>query len=320
MNNNYRYIIVDAQNLFWRCFTIALKRYIFEEKSEIFPEAIYEFLNKYNNFKASFRKENIDVYLLFDNPESTIYYRRLIDENYKSLRFKKSAPKGLYATLKILYQLLQCYDDNLFLVNSDSYEADDLTLPLINTLKIDKNNLCLCVSADLDWSRNIELSPFVEWFNYKEIYTRELFEQKYKFYPDGEKIKLSKSLSGDKSDNIKKVIPRVTNEVIIDIVNNCSTMKEIFVYVSMQKEKFGEKTINKILDARLKLLLNYQLVDFILYESNIKDDVISCKRNIKATKFWFDILELDYESWMIDKNEIVNNFLSKKKKIIKFIT
>jgi len=306
----YNYLLIDGNNLFWRCFSRGLKKYVVLDDFHLFIGTIKENLDTIEQLKKSFAYEDSILYFCFDNPESVINLRKFLDENYKSHRFKKNAPKGLYKTLNLFVELLKIYSDNYRIVNVDSLEADDLTLPIIKKLKLNKNNRCLAISNDLDWARNLALSDYCFWWNYNKVYNRKTFESEYNFYPIGNKIQLFKAIHGDTSDNIKNAVPYLPKELLLKIVNKFNNVDELFD--NLWKEDYPLIWKQRIKDAEKIIRANEYLVDFIELDLNIEDYTLICKKNIKMLKLFYDTLDLEYESFMCTKEQLKSKMFNRK--------
>lgn len=305
----FKYIIIDGTNLFWRAFSVSLKTFIVKDDYEIYPQSIRLALTRLDKLCETFGYEDSEIYLCFDNPDSNINIRKYLSEGeYKSIRSKKSAPKGLFNSLSLFYEILRVYKNNLTLLKIDSLEADDLTLPLISKLNITKKDKCVCFSNDMDWGRNI--SENVYWNNYETLFDEKVFKGKYGFDPRNKKIQLYKCIHGDGSDSIKNAIPHLPREILLDIVEKYSDARDLLD--NIWKSTYSLDWKKKIVDASHDLMINYQLVDFMEIEGDISGYMFKCTRDIKVLKVWYDILELNYENFMIEKLSPFE-FLRKKK-------
>ncbi len=80
----YNHILVDGQNLFWRMYTVAIKKYIDETSNAISSWAIKSSLNYVQKIRKEFGYSDSTIYMLFDNPQTVINIRKEIYEDYKS--------------------------------------------------------------------------------------------------------------------------------------------------------------------------------------------------------------------------------------------
>lgn len=287
----YEYLIIDATNLFWRAFAISLKKFIVVDGHEIVPGAISEGIKKILKIKNKFAYKDSPIFLLFDNPESALRVRKIIDKDYKSIRLKKCAPKGLYPTMNFFIYFLRYYSDTFKIVSTDGYEADDLTKPLIQTLELNKIRKALCISNDLDWSRNI--SEYVDWWNWGEVFTINKFKKKYGFSPENQKVQIYKAIHGDKSDSIKNAVKYLPKEILIDIVNKYECINDLFKNIS--REGYPDKWKQKILESEHQIRINYKLANFANLDKEISKIISNCKRNSKMLETLSKILKIKYK-------------------------
>jgi 5'-3' exonuclease len=303
----YSYLVFDATNLFWRCFTIALKKSIFELKDKVFICAIEEFFSKIEKFRDHYATKSTKFYFLFDNPNSMIRYRKSLDMNYKSNREYREAPVGFYDTLNRTKEILKIYSDNFYSITVTGAEADDITHPLINKFNSELTDFsrCLCVSADLDWARNI--SQHVDWFNFKDIFTLFNFKDTYDFVPTAEKIKLYKALHGDTSDNIQNAIPHSPKKFIIEVIEKYQDIQEMFIDLDL---RFTQQSCSKwelrILENREIIKKNYKLVDFIHLNTDINQYISKCRQDLYQLKFWSDALGFKLNNYDLNTKNFQN--------------
>lgn len=153
----YKYLVLDTNNFYWRCITSCIEKSMKLEDYIVSNDTIIQFLKNLKDLINRFAYEDSTIYFLCDNPKSKINERKdLSNGQYKHSRENKNLPKNIYKTFNILIEILKSYSDNFKIVQCDGYEADDLTLPILEHIKKqDKNTNVLVVSADLDWARNI---------------------------------------------------------------------------------------------------------------------------------------------------------------------
>lgn len=308
----FRYNIVDGNNLFWRAFAISLKKFISESNEyQIFPGAIKESFEKIKKLTEFLAYKDSFFYFLFDNPEININIRKFIDKNYKSNRFSKSAPKGFYNTLNLFIEILKHYSNNYKVLHIDSLEADDLTKPIIEQLHLSSHIKCVVISNDMDWARNLSLSKYCCWYNYDKIIDRKLFYELYEFEPISNKIQLYKAIHGDDSDNIKNSLPFLPKNIVLDILERFNSADDL--YKGLYRTNYPDKWKQQIKESEMDIKKNEDLVNFQPIEIDIKDNLWDCKQNVKKLRYFFDVLSLEYEDFMIDKSS--NNEIFKKQKI-----
>lgn len=305
----YENLIIDATNLFWRSYC---ENSITIESFLVYYKTIERAINRIKDLREKFAYNDSKIYFLFDNPESQINLRKILSEGqYKHTREAKNVPKDLYRSLNIFSEVLKSYNDNFYIIYGESLEADDLTKPVIEHLELKEFNKCLCISADLDWARNI--SKYCDWFNYANIYNAEVFKNKYGFNPIGNSIQLWKAIKGDNSDCIKNAVPYLPDEILKDMLNKFKDVRDLFNNVFQQN--YPDKWKIKIKEAEKQIRINYQLVDFIENVNYGNISIIQGKQNKKLLRFWYKKLKLELEEWMKDEVTERNSWLSAPKKM-----
>jgi len=279
---------------------------------DIVSIGVHEVLKKLNAFEYQYLNNKGLIWLLFDNPSSVTRLRSDIDPEYKSHR--DSMNENMKAGLNYLIETLKVYKDNFRVVFVDKLEADDLVKPLIEHInkvysEDNKNNILL-ISNDMDWSKSI--TDKINWYNWKNLYTNEVFKNEYGFYPQGNSVQLFKALTGDKSDcipnpfyNLKASVNwRFPKEYLNNILMNCTDINDFFDKLYSGKLDIEAKWIERLKTVEARIRLNYQLVDFyVLEDFDIKDVIVECKYSKAKLKFYFDTFKLDYEPRMIDVNK-----------------
>lgn len=305
----YQYLIIDFNNLFWRCTASSIENYIDLEGLQIFNNTIALFFQRVRELRDQFGYETSEVYFLCDNPESHINIRKLITEGtYKHSRESKGLPINFYKTLNALIEIIRVYSDRFRIIKGDHLEADDLTYPLLKYLNDSSDKNFLVISVDMDWARNIDSN--VHWFNYSKVYDKHEFIKKYGFNPIGKSIQLWKALKGDTSDCIENVIPFLPDEVLKDILNSFKDINDF--YKNFWSKDYPQQWKIKLKEAEAKVRLNYQLVDFILVENLIEEHIYYCTENLKSLHFWFNALQLPMENRLF---KISNKPFFEKKKV-----
>lgn len=289
----YNKIVIDSNNLFWRCVTTTIKNQIKQKEDIIYTLAIQSTFSRIKQLKNQFGYKDCNIYLCFDNPISAYEVRRVISHGtYKHTRENKNIPPQLYDTLDIFMDICKCYSNNFHIVKNEKLEADDLTIILQRQFPDDK---LLFISADLDWARNINNNS--HWFNFHTLYSVNNFIKKYGFSPVGNKIKIYKAIHGDNSDCISNAVPYLPKEFLLKIVNESEILKDIY------NVDIPQKWINKINDAYLQIEENYALVDFVEINLDYNDIVTNCKENIKQLRRWYQILNIPFEERMYTKED-----------------
>jgi hypothetical protein len=306
----YKYIIIDAQNLYWRSVFASLKKLLDKEDDKIYSNSIRDFLDRINDLKNRFGNFESYVYLLFDNPLSIINKRKTIDVEYKNNRDEKHVPKNFYKTLDCLQEILKVYKNNLYIVRYDGLEADDLLYPVLQEIdEKSKQEKKIVISADMDWGRCLGVDENCEWFNFATVYDRISFKEHYGFNPAGKAIQMYKSIHGDNSDAIPNAVPRIPKDILIDIVENFNSVDDLFNSM-WNYSGIPSQWTQKIKEAEKRIRINYRLVDFIVYEK-LNNFIFDCKENIKMLRFWFELNDLQFENRMFDKSK--DSFFEKAK-------
>jgi len=298
---NYKHLIIDAQNLYWRSVLSSLKKCLDSENNKIYSNSIKNFIDRINELENKFGEKNCDIYLLFDNPLSTINKRKTIDVEYKHTREEKSVPKNFYKTLDMLQEILKVYKNNLYIIRYDGLEADDLVYPVVQYINKEKNDYKkLVISADMDWARAIGIDENIDWYNFVEVYNVNKFQEKYGFKPNGKKIQMYKALHGDNSDAIPNAVPYLPKEILFDIVekydNIDSLLKDLWNTSYKQDWKL------KIKEAESRIKINYRLADYLIYK-DLNNFIYICKEDLKLLRFYYTLHDIEFETKMYENKQ-----------------
>jgi len=305
----YDNLIIDCNNLFWRSVVQFVKNYMADSDpsdKEFYSVAIEKTLSKILNLKREFGNKEYTIYIIHDNPFSKINERQAISENYKHARKSKDIPHVFYKTLEKFLEILKVYDNNFYIIGLEGCEADDLVPHVLNEVK----GYSLLISADLDWARSI--TKTTHWFNFVNVYTIETFIKDYGFNPSENRIKMYKTIHGDSSDNIENAVPYLPKEMLLHIVNKYQDIPHLFLNL-WQDDFIPKQWKIKIKDSEIQLKINYQLVDFMDIEVPFWKMLYKCVEDIAALKSWFNLLDISFETRMLDKKNIANRFFEKKK-------
>lgn len=307
MDKKYRYLVIDATNLYYRSFLSNSKKVFQFEDTKLYVGGVEDALLRIRTLIERFGFESSNIYFLFDNPQSAINVRRILSEGrYKHSRQQKNAPIQLYKSLNLFTEILKHYSDNYRILWSIGLEADDLTYPLRQSLILDAHHQALFISNDLDWARNI--TDYSDWYNWAHVYSQEEFFKKYKFWPKTNAIKMYKAIRGDASDCIDPGVPGLPEEILLDILEKYETIGDLTR--SILHTDYSITWRKKIKDNENQLKINYQLVDFFPIESPIEDLIYECKRNPIQAKIWFDVLGFPPETWMMTQEEVKEQFFA----------
>lgn len=305
----YQNLIIDCNNLFWRSAVTCTKKLLHgdeEEDKEFYSITIQDCLVRIQELIKQFGTSDCNVYILHDNPFSKINEREMIYADYKHARKNKNIPPVFYKALEKLIEILKVYHNNFYILHYKGSEADDL-VPI--ALQHRKGN-CLLISADLDWARGI--ADDISWYNFSMIYTKDLFRSEYGYNPEGKSIQLYKAIRGDKSDCIENAVPYLPNIILLEIVNTYTDLKDMFSRLS-ENTNIPNQWKEKIRDNKRQIEINYQLTDYIIPDIKYNDIVFECKEDIEALRSWFLLIDLSFESRMMDRCRDASIFLEKKK-------
>lgn len=305
--DKYHYIIIDGNNLYWRAMTSHLDETA-EFTNEIYLKGFYRAINMVKELHNTFLESGGEIYFLFDNPLSKINMREWMSGgDYKHTR--KEMPDEFYDLMKHFIDLICSFSDSYRYLKVDSYEADDLVEPVMKY--IDNNKRTLLISTDLDWTRSMNMN--CDWLTGNTIYNLDSFKNRYGFRPDENRIKMYKTIHGDKSDNIPNAVPGIKKELLIYLVKKYKSVDELIKGVS-KDDKVNSHWKEKIFEAQSRLILNYKLVDFLPYSGDVSQKIYKCKRNILDLKVTYDTFGFPYESFMIEsKEDFISSFFKTDK-------
>jgi 5'-3' exonuclease len=249
-------IIVDSNNLYHRNFHTHKDLFTEVRGETVYTGGIYGFLISMKKIESIYLKEGGTVYFCFDNMSSTDNLRKGIDPDYKANRVKKEP--AFYRGIDFLQIILANHSNHYKLIYKDAYEADDYVKPLIES--IDKKENTMLVSNDLDWAR--ALSNNVMWLKDGALWDKEKFFELNGYFPNENNLMIFKAFRGDKSDNIPNAVPRFPAKLIIRLMSDFDTLYDILESIN-EIDYLNDKQKKAILDAKSRLILNYQLVSYI---------------------------------------------------------
>ena len=148
----------------------------------------------------------------------------------------------------------------------------------------------------MDWARNLSLSEYCYWYNYDKIVDRKLFFELYGFKPISNKVQMYKAIHGDVSDNIKNSLPYLPKDILLDILDNFNSVNDL--YKGLYKTTYPDKWKKKIKEAEIEIKKNEDLVNFQPIEVNLDSYLWDCKLNVKKLKYYYDVLNIEYENFM----------------------
>jgi len=284
----YSKIIIDTPNLFFRNYSVFNQQKVLNDNNqELYFGAIQGFIRSFNKIQKEHGLDNTEYYFCFDNFSSKISARKKLDPDYKIDR--KILEDSYYRSLDYLALILMNYSDKIYTVQMPQYESDDLPPSLISSFN--KYDKVLLMSEDLDWSRCI--SKNIHWLQHNEIITEEKFKEKFGFLPTKEKIVLYKSIRGDSSDNIPKGIKGIHEKDVIYLVEKYKDIYDLLNNIHKERDIIGQKYLDQFVQNKSRLILNYQLVDFISIDFNeLKEYIYQGQFNSKSLRFYYKSLGL----------------------------
>lgn len=226
----YDNIIIDLANLFYRLTT--------GKSTKDDAKKIIKFIDE--DTMQHLSKDGI-LYIVSDPlPKSDlgesksfkfVSYRKEISPSYKKGRTYSPLYKSV---MSLILKYYSYRGEKIKLVYSDEYEADDFIEPLLRSL----TGTTALITTDEDWCRYLSDKVFMVNKGYDSSFTKEDFNNKYKFYPTEASVTLYKAIYGDRSDNItgcvflKKVkfysnIKKIAYDYIKYVADNGLSLKEV---------------------------------------------------------------------------------------------
>jgi hypothetical protein len=279
----YANVIIDGNCLYHQCYHGFKSENIrIKDQKELKISGIYGFLKRIKEIENELLTSNGTIYYLWDNFSSKhelrkefepSYIKRVsVDPGYKSNRNPESSV--FYYGLELLRTILKNRNNEYYDIQIPLYEADDLvknSIEYIRKISGNKNDRVLIYSADFDWARTLQFEN-VFWHNFKTIYHREEFRQKFKYYPDGNSVAIYKAIKGDASDYIQSASLFLPEDKVLKIVNDYTDIYHFIdqydnsTYLTLKEKK-------RIKKHEADLRRNYNLVNFIevpkeLFENN----------------------------------------------------
>jgi 5'-3' exonuclease len=257
---------------------------------------IYTSLKIIQRIEVNYLSENGRLYFLFDNPSSGEIRRKDIDPDYKINR-KKQDPQ-FYRGLDYLQLVLRSYKTGYRVIQRPESEADDLVFPILKSFE-GHNHFVLLVSNDMDWSRAIE--DKIHWLVHSGekdvVYDRDLFFNKYGFYPGHNEICLYKALRGDISDNITAGVKGIPEHTVLEIIHQAKNVQNMFLKLSdIQIDEQWKKAIQQ---NKGRIQINLMLIDYqSLSIADVKEYTIISEFNKNMLLMYYRIF--GFEANQID--------------------
>jgi 5'-3' exonuclease len=287
----YSRILVDVSGLYFRAFSTSQHIAADVEGKRMFTGGIYTSLKMIKRIESIYLSENGRIYLLFDNPSSGEARRKDIDPDYKINR-KKQDPQ-FYRGLDYLQLVLRSYKNGYRIIQRSETEADDLIFPILKSFE-GHNHFVLLVSNDMDWSRAIE--DKVHWLVHSGdkdiIYDKDLFFNKYGFYPGHNEICLYKALRGDTSDNIIAGVKGIPEQVVLEIIHHAKSVQNMFLKLNdIQIDEQWKKAIQQ---NKGRIQINLMLIDYQpLSIADVREYTIISEFNKKILSMYYRIFGFD---------------------------
>jgi hypothetical protein len=277
-----------------------------DDEREFYSASIQDSLVRIQEFMKQYGNKDCKVYIIHDNPFSKINERERLYSSYKHARKNKNIPPVFYKSLEKLIEILKLYHNNFYLVNYKGCEADDLVPQVL----AHKQGNALLISADMDWARGI--SSEVHWFNYSTLYDIDKFKTDYGFDPSNNGVKMYKCIHGDRSDCIDNAVPYLPKNILLHIVNTYGSLVELFKNI-WSDEVIPKQWKLKIKDCENQLKINYQLVDYLNIDVSFEDISYKCVEDLETLRAFFLMLDISFESRMMDAKRDAFHFLEKKR-------
>lgn len=283
-------IIVDVSNLYYRAYHTH-KDLVYEfpqGKGKLITGGVYGFLQSINKLSRIYTTTQGRVpkfWFLFDNHDSKINNRKLIDPDYKKNRVKQSSE--FYRGIDYLEMVLMHHSDGNVIINRTEWEADDLVKPVV--YEIDSSHTILLYSQDLDYSRLIEHEGRkIFWDNAHQIFDKKVFRIHYGFTPTESSVTLYKTFKGDPSDAIPNAVPNLPKEVLFQIME---AYKDLYKFLQDLPIIWflSDHWKRKIQEAIPRLILNEQLVSFIgIGKEQLKDSTFETRYSPHTLKTLYE--------------------------------
>jgi 5'-3' exonuclease len=241
--------------------------------------------------EANYLSENGRLYFLFDNSSSVELRRKDIDPDYKINRGKQD--RQFYRGMDYLQLALRSYKNGYRVIQIPDSEADDLVFPVLKSFEGRGHNVLL-VSNDMDWSRDI--GDHVSWLVHSGdkdiIYGKDLFYNKFGFYPGYDEVCLYKALRGDNSDNIVPGVKGIPEQVVLTIIRQTGSARNMFLRLDgIEIENQWKQAIRK---NRGRIQLNLSLVGRRpLSESDVREHTVISAFDKRTLLMYYRILGFD---------------------------
>lgn len=303
----YDNVLIDMLNLYYRASWVKEEKVVEFNNRKYLTHGITGTMDMIDRIMNKYLEKGGKVFCLFDNAKTVINRRKDIDAMYKSDRKKMS--DAFYRGFNYIELILRNYNDNILITREKFLEADDWTLPILNSV----TGKSLLVSTDLDWARM--LSDNVHWLSGKNMYDPEKFKDNFGYYPTIQSVCFNKVFYGDKVDDISPALKQLPFDFFLKIANTYSDIYEFVQDVTNEKiEYLDSGWIKRILRDRDLLFRNWKLVSFApLDETDIKRYTIVGKYNSIKLSLLYESLKLEKIERIKDSEENVIDFIESNK-------
>lgn len=301
-NKRYKYILIDSVNLFYKVCSTKDENIALISQKEVYKNSICNFIKEVEYLVSRYLEFGGIVYLLFDNYFSradlqtafTFSTRKSLDESYKKTRKKENRP--FYQSLNFIRYYYVSGSDSYKVVRIDGLEADDLVQPFVDNVL--KNDTCLLVTNDLDWSKY--MSSKVDWLPKlgENPQTIKELSDILGFDVDCCNIVIYKALFGDPSDNIQSIISKNDESFkeFKKIILNINRPEDL-VYESRSMSKDIDCVHKAVKENECQYLINCQLVSSIACDYSVFEKNTECgHNNITLIKTLRESIGLDQSS------------------------
>lgn len=211
-------LLIDVHNLLWRFFSVT-------------PD-----LPQLTVSHIAMLAEQFGVdYCFCALDHGTPAYRKILCD-YKAQRRGKIDDDKRQAFYEFAAKAIDMLRQVYVVIGVHGFEADDILAYLSKNLMGDK----IIVSADTDYFQL--LSDTVLIYNGHDLYTSEVFFERFGFTPD--KFIIYRAMVGDRSDNIKGVrgVGEATAKKLLQKIN---TIEELFAYSEASTDRLIHKVVEQ---------------------------------------------------------------------------
>jgi len=287
--NKYSNILIDTNNYFHKHYAVVSKY-----SKDIYKETGRKVFNGIKSIENKYGGKFCKVYCLFDNHDSKINLRSELSEDYKKNR--QTMPSKFYDTLEQVKSMLLSYKDNYKIVYADYLEADDLVLPLVES--IGEYSSILMISEDQDWARLVNYKDrHIHWLKSHKILDKYAYKEEYGYYPSLQSVVLYKTIRGDTSDGIKPSVPNLKEETLLQI---CKTFVDAYDLIqNVNKVDFISDHFKDVIKREsANIIRNHKLVSFIALpemKESIRSYIFDGSYKEQSLRMFYKIFDIDYK-------------------------